>query len=119
MTEPVGFCTRCSFKIESWEGLTECPQCGSKSIPCGFEDQVDISINTHELRILCIWSENWGKQIEKDSGESDANTVYAIAGRIRKQLGEKDCPLTMADEFNSMREAGINFETNHPADDQP
>ena len=41
----VGFCTTCSHKIESWDNLVCCPNCGSKGIPCGNENQVTISIN--------------------------------------------------------------------------
>jgi hypothetical protein len=110
----VGFCTRCSLKIESFEGLTQCPRCGSKGVPCGYDAQVSISVNTHELRILCIWAENWA-----GSTDADEDTVYAIAARLRRQLGDNDYPLTMADEFRALKAAGVDYETNHPAGDQP
>lgn len=108
-----GFCTTCNFQVESFDGLTQCPQCGSKGVPCAYKNQVTVSVNTHELRLLCIWAENWGNKI----GSPDV--VYAIAGRLRRQLVDKDLPLTMADEFQQLRDMGMEFETNHPSGDQP
>ena len=101
-----GFCTLCGEKIKSFAGLASCPRCGDKGVPCSYENQVDISINTHELRLLCIWAENWGHQI------GSVDVVYAIAARIRKQLSPK-ISLTMADEFQQLKDAGVEFETNH------
>ena len=112
---PEGFCTRCNFQIESFDGLLKCPNCGTEGIPCNYESQVDVSINIHELRILCIWAENWA--LEKE--DVDENIIYAIALRLRKQLGGKPITLTMADEFRTLKDADYDFETNHPAGDQP
>lgn len=110
-----GFCTRCGVEIESFDGLTACPRCGTTGVPCAADRQVEVSINVHELRILCIWAENWA--LSKPS--VDENLVYAIAARLRRQLGELDCSLTMAEEFQSLRDAGFDFKTDHPAADQP
>ena len=62
--------------------------------------------------MLCIWAENWATKHDM------SDVVYAIAGRLRKQL-PKDHPLTMADEFKQMKDMGFKFETNHPAADNP
>lgn len=110
-----GFCTICSFHVDSFDGLNCCPNCGATGVPCSDAEQVIVSVNTHELRILCIWAENWANT-HKDVC---VDAVYGIARRLRKQLGDKDAPLTMADEFQAIKDAGYEFETNHPAGDIP
>lgn len=107
-----GFCTHCGFQIEKFEGLRECPKCGTTGVPCKHEDQVEVSINLHELRILCIWAENWGQEI------NGPDVVYSIANRLKKQLPEKTS-LTLADEFIGLKDQGIDFKTNHPSGDLP
>ena len=108
-----GFCTICGIDIESFENLTQCPNCGTISIPCSYAKQVNVSINIHELRLLCIWAERWAGQTD-----ADQNVVYAIATRLRKQLTSKEC-LTLADEFTALKDAGINYSTNMPEGDLP
>ena len=112
----IGFCTLCNLQIDSFDNLTECPRCGTKGVPCHNDNQISISINLHELRILCIWSENWA-----NTTEAPQDVIYAIAARLRKQLPEnkKNVPLTMADEFAALKDAGYDYETNHPSGDQP
>ena len=115
-----GFCTLCGEKIKSFDGLEKCPHCGTEGVPCAYENQVNVSINLHELRLLCIWAENWGNKIGVDrlslsSGRLETDVVYAIARRIRRQLGDKDAALTMADEFRELKDFGYKFETNHPS----
>lgn len=107
-----GFCTTCGYQITSFDGLTCCPNCGSTGVPCAAEDQVTVSVNVHELRLLCIWAENWGQKIETP------DVVYGIAARLRKQIPD-GTPLTMADEFLKLRQMGVSFETNHPSGDEP
>jgi hypothetical protein len=63
----VGFCTCCNYQVESFDDLTKCPQCGTTGVPCSYEDQRIISINLHELRLLCIWAENWQSQLARFS----------------------------------------------------
>src|SRR5262245_13890414 len=104
-----GFCTECSGVIETFEGLSSCPHCGTKGLPCSNDKQVTVSINTHELRLLCIWAENWQAKLDPPS-----TVVYAIARRLKKQLPEGTL-LTMRDEFQALRDAGFEFTTNHPA----
>lgn len=117
-----GFCTLCSAKIETFDGLSACPKCGTTGKPCGYDDQVSISINYHELRVLCMWSENWAdRHATKENATLEdkgmADTVKAIAERIRKQLPEGKRCITMRDEFGELTKAFPNFTTNHPADE--
>lgn len=112
-----GFCTLCSHRVESFEGLTACPKCGYKGVPCRNEHQVSVGVNIHELRVLCIWAENWAHHSKgQPNSEWMPDIVYAIASRLRRQIPKPQC-LTMADEFAAMRERFPNFETNHPAND--
>lgn len=85
-----GFCIQCGTRFESFDGLDCCPACGTQSIPCSDDNQVTISVNLQELRVLVMWAENW--QRERNLGR----TVYAIARRIRAQYSQ-DIPLTLAD----------------------
>ena len=112
---PEGFCTLCNFQIGSFDNLSKCPNCGTSYTPCSYENQVQISINLQELRVLCMWAENWGLA-HKDV---DENIIYAIALRLHKQIDRKDLSLTMADELKALKDAGYNYETNHPAGDLP
>ena len=119
MTEPedtdnlyAGFCTTCSHNIRSFDGLTACPNCGATGVPCATKDQVTITINTHELKLLCLWSENWGNQIEK------VDVVFGIAARLKRQLPSGFC-LTMADHFAKLKQIGVDYKTDHPSGDLP
>lgn len=99
-----GFCTVCGSDILSFEGLSGCPNCDTKSVPCSYDKQVNISINWHELRLLVMWAENWYNHSLKDSDEDRMNVVFSIAERIRRQHPDlsKDSPLTMAEEFQKI-----------------
>ena len=115
-----GFCTHCNHQIESFEGLTCCPNCGTKGKPCSYSEQLNVSININEVRLLCIWAENWASRFTGKDAEHK-EVVYAIANRIKKQLPESlaKVPLTMRDEFSDLKQSFPDFETNHPAADNP
>lgn len=95
-----GYCVECRFKIKSFAGLTKCPNCGSEGIPCSISEDVNIEINWHELRILCIWAENWGRRI------NEAGTVYSIVQTLQEQFPDKT-PLTLAGEVNQLKDGII------------
>lgn len=114
-SKPEGFCTQCGVAIPTFHGLTCCPNCGSTGKPCGYENQVQVSINWHELRLLCIWAERWACQ----HGEKDPSmpaTVYAIAGRLQEQHENMtaQAPLTLNGEFARLKDAGFRVRTNMP-----
>ncbi len=95
MTAPGGFCTDCGHRVESFEGLQACPECGSTSRPCPGDEQVTVTVNWHELHLLCVWAENW--QREQQLGR----TVYAIARRLTAQHPDRR-PLTLATELGEV-----------------
>jgi hypothetical protein len=108
-----GFCTSCGFRVASFEGLTGCPSCGSTNPPCADEDQVTISINWHELRILGIWAENYANSIEEKNPGS-TKVIYQITDRIEAQHKGRT-PLTLAHEIAALpadlKKAGIDAGT--------
>lgn len=109
-----GFCTLCNIDVPSFEGLSQCPNCGTRNRPCAHENDLTVKVNLHELHILCVWAERWGMSIteEEDGGPG---IIYAIVHRL-KHHNEKlaDASLTLADEMDALRDAGYNFETNLP-----
>jgi hypothetical protein len=115
-----GFCTLCNFQVESFEGLKCCPNCGSKGVPCDYKNQINISINIHELKILALWAENYASCDKKGSSDGTMkDTVYAITNRIRKQVPNQDLCLTWADELRGLEKAFPGVKTNLPAADDP
>lgn len=120
-----GFCTLCGQDVESFEGLEGCPHCGTTGTPCSYDQQYEVVVNRHELRVLCIWAENWANYCERDP-KTDEQTkkgqmkdvVASIANRLRRQLPD-GTSLTMNDEFRELRKVFPGVETNHPAADDP
>ncbi len=107
-------CVRCntSFTEADIQGAWGCPRCGSRGVPCDPSMDVSITINTHELRILGIWAENYARRCDDDhlddvKHESMKETVNAIMGRVESQLAalDKHTPLTMSAELKQLREA--------------
>jgi hypothetical protein len=108
MTE--GFCTLCGCQIESFDNLECCPNCKTQSLPCSWDNQVNISINWHELRLIFMWAEKWGMKHCDGAG-----VVYSIADRIRNQYPNKSS-LTFADEIEELKKmfGRDNVQTNFP-----
>ncbi len=90
-----GFCTDCGARIASFDGLDGCPVCGSKGVPCGDDNQVTVSVNWHELHVLCVWAENWQRHANL------GRVVYAIAARLKAQHPERNA-LTLAGELGEI-----------------
>lgn len=98
-----GFCTVCNAVIESFNGLKCCPSCNTKSVPCSNKDQVTVSINIHELRILCMWSEQWVMKMRDEQEQaSSAKTIRAIVHRLSKQIPKNSC-LLLSDEIEELK----------------
>lgn len=91
-----GFCTECGARVASFEGLSACPACGTDSVPCRDADQVTVQVNWHELRLLCIWAENWQRR-----AVTTTRVVYSIAKRLRRQHPNRS-PLTLAEELGEV-----------------
>lgn len=100
-------CTLCGKEFSDEiipEGTSECPNCGTKSLPCLIADDVNIKINWHELRILVIWAENWARHIDKTDPKEEKLllSVMTIAQRLEKQFPDKT-RLTLFGEIRELR----------------
>lgn len=105
--QPEGFCTRCNTVIVSFDGLTECPACGTRGVPCLYANQVRVEVNWHELRILVMWAENWANHCANKSIDPTHGMGYLvlqIARRIENQHPDRalTSPLTLAGELRQL-----------------
>lgn len=100
---PGGYCTDCGHAIASFDGLSACPACGTPGLLCAWSDQVDLSVNWHELRILVMWAENYAREHARDRSitTDTRKTVYAIARRLKAQHPDR-APLTFAEELGEV-----------------
>jgi len=102
-------CIRCEYRPKDGEaeGLTQCPQCGTRATPLADSEDVTIEINWHELRILGIFAERWAQEIKDEeqggSANSSQRTVAIICGRLQAQHPDR-APLTMSGEIASLRQ---------------
>lgn len=102
--ENEGFCTLCGLIIKSFEGLSNCPACKTESIPCGFENQLNITINQQELRILVIWAERWvGEMKDEPMQHNSARILRAILHRINEQLPDNHKVQMLSQEINDLK----------------
>lgn len=81
--------------------LSACPVCFSKAIPEYVDQDVDIRINWHELRLLCMWAKNW--EILGQQEKNERSIIDAITNQLHKYrpidgvvLTPLDGKLTMA-----------------------
>lgn len=100
----VARCVQCDSEFTEEQLLDQlaCPACGTKSIPCDPSKDVQIKINTHELRILTIWADNWAQRAVDAQGKK---TLHCILERLAKQL--PSTPLTMGMEIADLQDAGF------------
>lgn len=93
-------CTDCAaeFTDEELEGVSCCPKCGSKGVPCLISQDVNIKINWHELRILTIWASNWANKLEADSQRA----LKSILKRLEAQRPVEFPALTLLDEIKEL-----------------
>jgi hypothetical protein len=85
------------FTEEQIAGASACPGCGSVGIPCDPANDVQVTVNWHELRILGIWAENWALK-HRDSDPRMCSTIKTITRRLEGQH-PKRTPLTLTGEI--------------------
>lgn len=90
------------FTYEQLEGATGCPTCGTQSLPMKTSNDVQLKINTHELRILTIWASNWA---EEKCEPRQQKTLHCILQRISKQLPHVH--LSFASEVKELQNSGV------------
>jgi hypothetical protein len=62
---------------------------------------VEIKINWYELRLLCIWAENWA---EEKCDQDSQSTFEAIVERLDKYRPEGSAALTLTQEVKDLQE---------------
>ena len=100
-THFAALCLTCrgKFTAQQIEGATACPKCGSNSVPADPNELATITLTEHELKILCMWAHNWGKE-----HATGTNPVDGIVNEIRSQCSALP-PLTMDEEFSGIKKA--------------
>ncbi|MEW6378550.1 MAG: hypothetical protein AB1611_02960 [bacterium] len=88
--QKIARCIRCrsEFSAAQLRGKRSCPTCGDTGQPLSMEDDVTVTINWHELRILCSWAEKWSEHSISStqiSTSDDFMTIYSIIGALQEQ----------------------------------
>lgn len=109
MDDCVMWCTACGkrFTEKQTAGVSECPACGCRGVPCDPRNDLAVEINWHELRILGIWSSNWAHEKCDDSGTA---TLRGILSRLERQYPDLT-PLTLGGEMRQVRQSGLEIES--------
>lgn len=89
---------RSEFTDKEIQIASECPACGTKSIPCLISEDVSIKINWHELRVLTMWAEKW---VMAAADEEALTTITAITHALEKQY-PLHTPLTLSKEIQQL-----------------
>lgn len=100
-------CTLCRVEIpenEIPQDASCCPQCGSKGLPQFVDHDVDIRINWHDLRVLCIWAKNWEDQMISRGQYDDPSVIDAISRQISKYRPSDAASLSIFGELQELAE---------------
>lgn len=84
----------CTREYARNNNLQRCPNCGHEGVPCDPKEDVNITINWHELRILTMFAEKWAGQLDNIGS---IKAVAAIAKRLKAQYPEKSGLLLFED----------------------
>lgn len=82
----------------------KCPNCGTEARPCYTDDDFFLHINTHELRILTIWADQFVGVMKEEDQQACRDTLEAILKQIRTQLPHP-VALTIREELESLQES--------------
>jgi hypothetical protein len=111
-------CVACSNVIEyegESTGLNACPKCGDKGIPFDPGDNVSVSINAHELRILTMWAERFVQTIKDEHVQGTmGKALKGIGKRLREQAPLKNVTLFLAEELEALRGVFGDIQTDIP-----
>lgn len=104
-------CIVCDWTGVPPEGAKGCPQCGDTGIPSDPAKDINIVINTHELRVLSLWAERWAKHIEGEAPQA-SKQVRGIMHRLMRENAKAldGVALSIWDEINALREKYGNVE---------
>ena len=103
MSRPTIRCTVCEAEFADDVTRNACPACGTASIPCAIADDVQVTINWHELRCLTIWASNWATDHPATMGEA-AKALATILRRLDRFRPKNGAALTLAAEVRELQE---------------
>jgi len=78
---------RSEFSDAEVEGHEHCPVCNVENMPMPIAQDVQIKINWHELRILCIWADNWARGVCDERARKDLSSIIRLLEDQRPDLG--------------------------------
>lgn len=110
-------CVPCGaeFSEAETEGSQGCPSCGNAGVPMAIADDVTVTINWHELRILGIWADQWAGVCDENEPEHDSKSAVAgILRRLQAQHPDRP-PLTLGGELDQLRETFPELEVSDPS----
>lgn len=80
----------------------KCPNCEATGLPEYTIHDVQVTLNWHELRILCIWAKNWQENMPLDRKEEAGRCLESIFNLIRLHRPENTPGLTLQDEMKEL-----------------
>jgi len=90
------------FTESEIEGISECPKCGTTHIPYRVGNDIIITLNILEARILTMWAANYAETFATKNPDS-ARALSNIIDKFREL--RQDICWTMGDEVRKLREA--------------
>lgn len=101
-------CRVCRHRLSDaeCEGLSACPQCHTREPrPMDHREDVTVTINPQQLRILTVWASNWLQQHRDAIAPSIHQAFGNLLDDIRAQ--HPAIPLTLGDEVKQLHDAGL------------
>lgn len=105
-------CRSCSaeFTDAEIEEQKACPACGSKRAPVSIANNVAITLNWFEWRLLANWADRWGEHcvLTDQMTADERGGLEVVLDRIRAHRPNGAPGLTLRDEMGQVHDAGIN-----------
>lgn len=81
-----------------------CPKCGTESLPEFVDHDVDVRINWHELRVLCMWAKNWEVANNFTKDHTLPSIIDIITSQLEKYRPVDGAPLSLLGELTQVAE---------------
>lgn len=107
MSDKIARCIQRSaeFSQAELQVATACPKCGTTSRPCPISQDVAITVNWLELRVLGIWAENYARSIsDSTTSARGLRTLNAIFDRLEKYRPPGGAALSLSREVKELQQ---------------